>query len=440
MSCIEIPSLETFQFPLKENSLRTIETVRDVFTNIQTAPCTNCSDRQFILILQMVLSLLIPLKPESFKFHRVIWFMYKQLRLITQSVYSYSYDFLVFASVFYNTAPNAYRFLRTNGNCLLPCYNTIRKIKLSKAMSPLIEQHDSTCLCYVKEKVKILQPSDKTVMLLVDEIHLQQFFDYKGGNIVGAASNSNEAAKSAFAFMISSIVSKYKDVVHVLPTCKTIAMDLFALIQRTIRGLEEAGFRVCSVITDNSAINRKAMSFFAEPHQLSFVYPHPCDLSRPLFFLFDSVHLLKCIRNNWINVKSTGKCMMYPCVKSEKVGSDHCDITRLELTSPVSIVESSFNALHHIHQLECDSFVRFAYKLSLKALNPSTFERQNVNLALRIFNDFVAQALVELGSKHNILHWHDTNVHIKIMSTWWDVVNVKTPMNGLHKKILTSSQ
>jgi len=37
-------------------------------------------------------------------------------------------------------------------------------------------------------------------MLLVDEIHLQQFFDFKGGNIVGAASNSNEAAKSAFAF------------------------------------------------------------------------------------------------------------------------------------------------------------------------------------------------------------------------------------------------
>jgi len=34
----------------------------------------------------------------------------KQMRLVTQSVYRYSYDFLVFASVFYNTAPNANRF------------------------------------------------------------------------------------------------------------------------------------------------------------------------------------------------------------------------------------------------------------------------------------------------------------------------------------------
>jgi len=123
----------------------------------------------------------------------------------------------------------------------------------------------NTFLCYVKEKVKILQPNDKTVVLLVDEIHLQHFFDYKGSSVVGTASNSSEAAKSAFAFMISSIVSKYKDVVHVLPTCKINAKDLFALIQITIRGLEEVGFRVIFVITDNNAINRKAMSFYAEP-------------------------------------------------------------------------------------------------------------------------------------------------------------------------------
>jgi len=37
------------------------------------------------------------------------------------------------------------------------------------------------------------------------------FFYYKGGIVVGAASNSSEAAKSAFAFMISSTVSKYKE-------------------------------------------------------------------------------------------------------------------------------------------------------------------------------------------------------------------------------------
>jgi len=65
--------------------------------------------------------------------------MYEQLPLMTQSVCCYSHDFLVFASAVYNTAPNAYSFLRTCDNCLLPCYSTILKITLSKATSPSIE-------------------------------------------------------------------------------------------------------------------------------------------------------------------------------------------------------------------------------------------------------------------------------------------------------------
>ena len=239
MPSVKLSSSDKFQFPLKVNSLRTIEEVRDVLTNIQITSCTNCSGSQFILILQLALSLLIPSKSENYKFHRMIWFMCEQLGLMTQSVCCCSYDFLVFASVFYNTAPNAYRFLRKSGNCILPCLNTIRKITLSKTMSSFIEQRDSTFLCYVKEKVNILQPNDKTVVLLVDEIHLQQFFYYKGGSVVWTASNSNEAAKSAFAFMISSIVSKNKDAMHVLPTCKINAKDLFALIKRTIRILKK---------------------------------------------------------------------------------------------------------------------------------------------------------------------------------------------------------
>jgi len=63
------------------------------------------------------------------------------------------------------------------------------------------------------------------------------------------------------------------------------------------------------------------------------------------------------------------------------------------------------------------SIVRFAYKLSMKALNPSTFERQNVNLTVRVLNDFFVQALVDLGSKHNTLLCHDTSVGDAVASS-----------------------
>jgi hypothetical protein len=52
---------------------------------------------------------------------------------------------------------------------------------------------------------------------MMNEIHIKPCFDYKGGNIIGSAHNSVKAATTAHAFLISSIFSNYKDVVHILP-------------------------------------------------------------------------------------------------------------------------------------------------------------------------------------------------------------------------------
>ena len=74
-------------------------------------------------------------------------------------------------------------------------------------MNPLIEQHDNNFLMYIKNKFKFLVQGDTTVSLRVDEIHLKPYFDYKGGNIVGLSGNSNEAATSAFVFILSRVFS-----------------------------------------------------------------------------------------------------------------------------------------------------------------------------------------------------------------------------------------
>jgi len=96
---------------------------------------------------------------------------------------------------------------------------------------------------------------------------------------------------------------------------------------------------------------------------------------------------------------------------TNKTAPRSCPFTNAK--HPRSFVGISFNALKQLHQLKCDSIVRIADKLSMKVLNPSTFETQNANLAVRVFNDFVSQALGEFGSKHNILRWHDTSVFNK---------------------------
>ena len=72
-------------------------------------------------------------------------------------------------------------------------------------MNPVVEQHKNNFLIYIKDKFKLLVQNDIIVSLLIDEIHLKPYFDYKGGNIVGLANNTNEVATSAFASMFSGV-------------------------------------------------------------------------------------------------------------------------------------------------------------------------------------------------------------------------------------------
>jgi len=51
----------------------------------------------------------------------------------------------------------------------------------------------------------------------MDEIYVKPYYDYKGGSVIGAAFNSEETATSAFVFMISSVMSSFKEVAHIAP-------------------------------------------------------------------------------------------------------------------------------------------------------------------------------------------------------------------------------
>ena len=172
---------------------------------------------------------------------------------------------MIFSSLLYNCSPKEYRLLRDSKNIILPCYSTITRLTLSTYMNPLIEQHDNNFLIYMKNKFKFLVQGDTTVSLLFDEIHLKLYFDHKGGNIVGLSDNSNEAATGAFVSMLNSVFSQYKDVVHIMQTKCLKAESLFDIIKRIIIGLEEIGFQVLSIITDNNAINKKSYIIVLQP-------------------------------------------------------------------------------------------------------------------------------------------------------------------------------
>ncbi|KAH9375030.1 hypothetical protein HPB48_016402 [Haemaphysalis longicornis] len=197
-----------------------------------------------------------------------------------------------------------------------------------------------------------LQDHEKTVTLMIDENHLQSYFEYKGGFGTGAATNTNIAARTAYVFMIPRLLSPNKHIAIILPVAKLDANDLHFFLIRLIKELEGAGHGMIAVISDNDSINRKAMSFFSDSPKCNIVYAFQSHPSRPLFFVLDSVHILKCIRKICLNQRYTGTCMFF------------ADITDLSTNLPV--LPASFGTLRKAHEQESNELLRVASTLSLK--------------------------------------------------------------------------
>ena len=152
---------------------------------------------------------------------------------------------------------------------------------------------------------RFIETTGVVSQVLQDEIHIKPCLSYQSGQLFGAADNQKEkVATQSQAFMISSIKSKNKDVVSLVPVAKMTGQYLYEPLQNVIINITNAGFIVNSVISDNNVINRSAFKLLAGADTLQPYFLNPVNKSRVYIILFDSVHIMKCIRNKWLNVKS----------------------------------------------------------------------------------------------------------------------------------------
>jgi len=133
------------------------------------------------------------------------------------------------------------------------------------------------------------------------------------------------------------------------------------------------------------------------------------------FFLFDSVHLMKCWRNNRLNQKDCHQTLTFP-----------------DFRDPSVIHKASVGVLKKLQESEKQHLVKLAPSLTHKALNPSNMERQSVPLMLRIFNDKVVTALHVHATKpgNNEVIINGTRLFIETVLTLWTMLNVKQPLKG----------
>ena len=167
--------------------------------------------------------------------------------------------------------------------------------------------------------------------------------------------------------MVSSLHKKWSTVVRLIPHSTTSAQVIYPVIIRVIAVIEQCGLSVQVLCTDNYPLNVSIFKLFSpDQRTLEPVVPHPLFANRSLVLMFDFVHILKTIRNNWLNLKNETKLL---CIQSLKIFSPNC--TRF----PPNLQTASFDDIQTIYKLELNTIAKLAPRFTAKACWPSKLER-----------------------------------------------------------------
>jgi len=175
-----------------------------------------------------------------------------------------------------------------------------------RSLSELVTRNNGALdVSFLQKKASYHGENEMIVNLMLDEIHVKSKLSFRGGKLIGQATNLEEdQANSIQCFMVSSIRSDHKLVVGMFPVKKMDSEFLFGVTKIVIENLCRAGYDVVSVISDNNRINRKMFSMLTEGTESTYFITNPINPEKNIYLLFDSVHLLKSIRNNGLNVKN----------------------------------------------------------------------------------------------------------------------------------------
>ena len=176
------------------------------------------------------------------------------------------------------------------------------------------------------------------------------------------------------------------------------------------------------VATDNYPLNVNLFKMFSPNNKLEIKVPHPFDEHRILFFTFDFVHILKSIRNNWLNQKDFEKTFQYPNLENFAV--DHCQY-------PLKVHSACFQDVRLLYNSEGQSLAKLAPHLTMKACFPSVIERQNVKLVLKVVNELTLAALRILDDSRLPQYRKNTSEFICILLSLWKIFNINTPFKGI---------
>ena len=270
-------------------------------------------------------------------------------------------------------------------------YDHLRQFLVLPEPRKVIAAISSTdCKAVLTKMFQKIRFKQRHSFLLVDEVKVKPTLSFSYGILNGLAQNKpDEKATSMLGIMLRCLHGGPSLMVAIIPVSKLTAEYQFSVVVDTAKMVEDCGGIVIGSITDNHRINQQYCHRFNRQSSCQAI--HPLDNSRTWFLLYDTVHLFKCIRNNWL----TEKCK-HLTLDGENVGQ--------------------FQDVQMLYEKEKNNILK-ALPLTLSSVYPSRLQLQNVQHVIKVFNDKVIAALRVENKVHT------ANFMDQVLS-WWNTVNV----------------
>ena len=186
------------------------------------------------------------------------------------------------------------------------------------------------------------------------------------------------------SYMICSLFGGKKFLHKVLPVYRLDVNFQYQQTMQILEGISHSGATTLAMLCDNNRVNQ---SFFRKLELVS-----PWCTTKNIFLLFDYIHLIKSLCNNWITEK----------------------MQELKFSDNVSIKLAKWNDLKKFRDLERESLD--------VAVAPKPIERQNVSICLKVFCDETVAALKSNKQLENV---NDTVTFLSKFVSFFKIVNVK---------------
>ena len=182
-------------------------------------------------------------------FDPLINFCIEQLKLcfLPKSARHYSPDLLINSFLWHMTSNKLY--LKLRDLFIPPCDRRLRTLCSDQTVTKSLVD-----IRYLHKRIEKLTMEERTCVLIIDEIYTAKKIEYSNGQFYGV-NDDGDKAKTVLAFMIQSLMCKYRDVVLLIPTTILTVDCLRSYFDYAMKVLDELVL-ILAVSMDNSAVNR----------------------------------------------------------------------------------------------------------------------------------------------------------------------------------------